>query len=228
MATVVNIFSHTIGRKLIMALTGGFLIIFLIGHLAGNLVLFVEDSQLAFNEYTKFMTTNPFVKVLSYLTYISIILHVIYAIVLGRMNTQARPVRYSYNKPAQSSTWNARSMTLLGLIVLVFLIIHLKSFWFELKFGAVPMMEGTDLKDLHTVVIAAFLYLWYVIIYVLAMAGLAYHLDHGFQSAFQTLGLNHKAYTPVIKSIGRIFAIAVPALFALIPVYVYLTQNNIL
>ena len=90
------------------------------------------------------------------------------------------------------------------------------------------MMEGTDLKDLHTVVIAAFSQWWYVIIYVLAMAGLAYHLDHGFQSAFQTLGLNHKAYTPVIKSIGRIFAIAVPALFALIPVYVYLTQNNIL
>jgi succinate dehydrogenase / fumarate reductase cytochrome b subunit len=228
MATVVNIFSHTIGRKLIMALTGGFLIIFLIGHLAGNLVLFAEDSQLAFNEYTKFMTTNPFVKVLSYLTYISIVLHVIYSVILTRKNRESRPVKYAYNKPAGNSSWNSRNMGLLGLVVLLFLIIHLRSFWFELKFGSVPMMAGTDLKDLHTVVMTAFSELWYVALYVLAMAGLAYHLDHGFQSAFQTLGLNHKAYTPVIKNVGRIFSIAVPAVFALIPIYTYLTQNNII
>ena len=223
MATVNNIFSHSIGRKLIMALTGGFLVLFLTGHLAGNLILLTGDG-LAFNEYAEFMTTSPAVKVLSYLTYLSIILHVVYSIILSRANNSARSVKYAYNKPAKSSIWSSRNMGVLGLIVLLFLVIHMKSFWYEMHFGSLPKMEGTEFKDLYTIVVAAFAQWWYVALYVVAMAGLAYHLIHGFQSAFQTLGLTTSSYTPLIKKIGMAYAIGVPILFAIIPVYMFISQ----
>lgn len=224
MSTVVNIFTHTIGRKLIMALTGLFLILFLSGHVAGNTLLFKDDGGAAFNVYAKFMTTNGFVKILSYTTYLSIILHVVYAIVLTRYNRAARPVPYAFNDRKANSMWSSRNMGLLGTIVLVFLVIHLRSFWAEMHFGSVPMVEidGEQYKNLYLIVQEAFQQLWYVVLYVAAMAGLAYHLSHGFWSAFQTLGLDHKAYTPVIKAVGMAFAIGVPLIFAAMPVFMYI------
>lgn len=225
MATIVNIFSQTIGKKLIMALTGLFLILFLTGHLVGNLILiFVDDGGLAFNEYAKFMTTSPIVKVLSYTTYISIIFHVIFSIVLTMYNRKARPVKYEYNKPSENSVWTSRNMGILGTIILIFLVIHLRSFWYEMHFGGIQMMDGhPDLKDLYPVVTAAFDKAWYVILYVLSMVMLGFHLSHGFQSAFQTLGLNNESYSPLIQKLGLGYAIVVPALFAIIPIYLYFT-----
>ena len=224
MATVVNIFSHTIGRKLIMALTGLFLILFLTGHALGNLLLFANDGGLAFNEYGKFMTTTPIVKVLSYTTYISIILHVIYSLILTRYNQSARPVSYAYQGGDKSSLWSSRNMGILGTLVLIFIVIHLRSFWYEYKFGEIPMMADADLIDLYSVVKEAFSQWWYVLIYVISMIVLGIHLSHGFQSAFQTLGLNHKAYTPVIKNLGLAYSIIIPALFASMPIYMFFSS----
>ncbi len=101
-------------------------------------------------------------------------------------------------------------MGILGTIVLIFLIIHLRSFWYEMKFGDVPMVSyaGVEVRDLYAIMVAAFSEWWYVLLYVLAMAGLSFHLAHGFWSAFQTLGLQHKKYSPLIKNVGLIFAIA--------------------
>lgn len=203
-----------------MALTGLFLILFLVVHLAGNLQLILGTPE-GFNEYTYIMTSSPFIKVASYITYLSVILHVVYAIVLRRINQKARPVRYAYNQPSQNSSWSSRSMLLLGSIVFIFLVLHMGNFWFKYKFGEIGMGAG-GYKDMYTVVKASFEQWWYVLIYVLAMAGLGYHLVHGFQSAFQTLGINHEAYTPTIQKVGVAFAIVVPALFALIPVYMFI------
>ena len=216
--------NSTLGKKLLMALTGLFLITFLIGHLAGNLTLFKADGKDAFNLYAKFMTTNPFIKILSYVTYACIILHVIYSIVLSAYNRKARPVGYKVNKANQNSVWTSRNMGILGTIVLIFIVIHLKSFWYEMHFGSVTTynLDGSPIKDLYGVVNQAFHQLWYVALYVVCMIFLAFHLSHGFQSAFQTLGLNHKKYTPAIKLAGLGFSILVPTLFALIPVYMYL------
>ena len=111
-------------------------------------------------------------------------------------------------------------MTLLGIITLVFIIIHLKSFWYEMHWGAIGN-DSSGNKDLHTIVIAAFKQWWYVLLYVVSMIALAYHLVHGFQSAFQTLGITHPKYTPIIKGLGMMFSIVVPLLFAIIPVYIY-------
>lgn len=214
--------SSTLGKKLIMSLTGLFLIIFLIGHLAGNMQLFVaeNDGGLAFNVYAKFMTSNPAVKLLSYVTYLSILAHVVYSILLTRHNRAARPVGYAMGTKDSQSVWASRSMGILGTFILMFLIIHLKGFWYEMHWGQIGN-DSAGNKDLYTVVKAAYSELWYVAIYVVSMAILAFHLSHGFSSAFQTLGINHKKYTPFIKFLGRAFAIIVPLLFAMIPITMY-------
>ncbi|WP_083925317.1 succinate dehydrogenase cytochrome b subunit [Flexithrix dorotheae] len=216
--------TSSIGRKLMMALTGLFLITFLIIHASGNLQLLANDGGKAFNLYTKFMTTSPIIKTVSYILYTSIIVHVIWAILLTRLNVSARPQKYEYDKLGQSSTWASRSMMLLGTIILIFLVIHMKTFWFVYKFGEIGMVtyDGVEYKDLYTVVVNAFKNPLYTGFYVVSMVFLAFHLAHGFWSGFQTLGLNHKKYTPLIKTVGLIIAIVIPVVFAIQPVYVLL------
>jgi succinate dehydrogenase / fumarate reductase, cytochrome b subunit len=218
-----SLLSSTLGRKLLMALTGLFLILFLVVHLIGNLQLLKDDGGEAFNIYAQFMTSNPLIKIVSYVNYTFILVHVIWAILLSRKNRQARgDVRYAVNK--NSSEWTSRNMGILGTFILLFLVIHLKGFWYEMHWGGIATAnyEGKEVKDLYTVVEAAYGQLWYVGVYVVSMLILAFHLWHGFASAFQTLGLNHLKYNPVIKVVGRAFAIIVPALFALIPIWMFL------
>lgn len=216
--------SSTIGRKFLVALTGLFLILFLIGHVTGNMLLFKDDGGQSFNEYARFMTTNQIVWVLSILTYLSIILHVIYTAILTARNKKARPIGYAVSNARDNSPWTSRNMGVLGTLILIFLVIHLRAFWFEMHYGQIPTVnyEGVgEIKDLYTIVVAAFSQLWYVILYVISMGVLGFHLVHGFRSAFQTLGLHHKKYTPAIEKIAVAFAIIVPTLFALMPLYIY-------
>jgi succinate dehydrogenase / fumarate reductase cytochrome b subunit len=215
--------SSSLGRKLIMALTGLFLCSFLVVHLIGNLQLLAGDASVRFNEYAKFMTTFPLVKFLSYGLYAGFLIHIIDGVMLVMKNREARPVAYKVMKGEANSTWASRNMGLLGTIIFVFLVIHLKSFWYEMHFGAIGV-DTYGNKDLYTVVDAAFSQLWYVILYVVAQIALAYHLLHGFQSAFQTFGLNHAKYTPTIKTIGFVFSILVPAGYAAIPLVMFFTK----
>ena len=223
MSWVTKTLKSTLGRKLIMALTGLFLILFLTGHVSGNLLLFKGDGGEAFNVYAKFMTTNPAVKLLSYLTYISVIGHVIYSIALSKHNKAARPIGYAESNASTNSAWSSRNMGILGTIILVFLAGHMYSFWFQMHWGDVPTVtyEGEIYKNLFSVVSLAFQQLWMVGLYVVAMIFLGFHLSHGFASAFQTLGLNHNKYSPAIKVIGSIYCVLVPILFASMPLYIY-------
>ncbi len=213
-----------------MALTGLFLCLFLAGHLGGNLQLLLktgEEGQQAFNEYAKFMTTFPLVKILSYLTYASVLFHVVDGIVLSIQNKKARSSRYVVEKGRANSKWSSRNMGVLGTIILLFMVSHMQSFWYKMHFGAMPVHNG--IKDLYTVVLEFFsptnsVGIFAVIGYVLAQAALAFHLSHGFQSGFQSLGLNHVKYNGVIEKAGFAFAIVVPTLFATIPVFLYVSQ----
>jgi len=209
-------------KKYWMALTGLFLSLFLVTHLAGNLQLLDSslEGQLKFNAYAKFMTTFPPVKLVSYLLYFSILFHAFDGILLAVQNRKARPVRYAYEKSSANRTWYSGQMALLGTLILVFLVIHMKSFWFEMHWGDIGV-DAAGNKDLYTVVAAAFSQLWYVALYVIMMAVLAFHLMHGFQSAFQSLGVNHPRYTPLIKSVGVFIGVVVPIFFALIPVWMF-------
>jgi succinate dehydrogenase / fumarate reductase cytochrome b subunit len=281
----------SIAKKYWMALTGLFLCLFLVGHLLGNLQLIFstgEEGRRVFNEYAYFMTHNPAIKVLSYLTYFSILFHAIDGIALFVQNKKARPVAYAYSKPSANSSIPSRYMALLGTLVLVFIATHMSNFWWKMKYteeiplhsyfaktdkdfgdttyakvfetkefyysqtGPIPkdtaattvkgldiMVKGTNLKygsgfkDLHTVVLQYFskqnksesgipVGLLGTIFYIFSMAVLGFHLWHGFASAFQSLGLNHPTYTPLIKTFGRAFSVVVPGLFAIIPVFLYL------
>ena len=218
--------TSSLGQKLIMSLTGLFLILFLVIHLAGNLQLLLDDGGQAFNVYTKKMTTSPIIKTVSYGLYAFILIHAIQGLVLWSRNRAARGGRYAVNKvrTVKTNSFAANNMAMLGLLVLVFLGIHMGDFWFKMKFGEVnmvPYADGVEYKNLYEKVEASFSQLWIVAVYVISMIGLGFHLLHGFQSAFQTLGINHKKYTPFIKSLGRVFSIVVPLLFAVIPLYFY-------
>jgi len=212
-------------KKYWMALTGLFLVLFLITHLAGNLQLLdmSPDGRLRFNEYAKFMTTFPVVKAISYVLYASILFHAFDGFLLTIQNRKARPVKYSYGRPGANSAWYARQMAVLGTLVLVFLVIHMKRFWYEMHWGPLGV-DANGNKDLYTVVAAAFSELWYVALYVVMMAVLAFHLLHGFQSSFQSLGLNHPRYMPIIKNVGVFIAVVLPVFFALIPVWMFVNR----
>ena len=230
MATVsVGLFKSSLGRKYLMALSGLFLCTFLIVHCIGNLQLFKDDGGQAFNEYTYFMTHNPLIKIVAYVNYALILLHIINGFILLSANKKARPQAYANVDQSKSSTWSSRNMGILGTLILVFLIVHMRSFWFEMKFGSIQLInyDGSDIayKDMYKIVVEAFTQAWYVALYVICMIALAFHLFHGFQSAFQTFGINHHRYTPVIKVIGvGVFAIIIPALFAAMPLFFLL--NN--
>ena len=223
MKWLVDLFSSSIGRKVVMALTGLFIILFLTVHLIGNLQLLKDDGGEAFNVYAYFMTHNPLIKMVSYVNYAFFLFHIGWALLLTINNRQARGTEGYAVTSSKSSIWSARNMGILGTIILVFLVIHMKDFWGQMHFGEMPTKTYGDneVKDLFTVVGSAFTQWWYVALYCISMVAIAFHLWHGFASAFQTLGLNHMKYNPVISFVGKAFSIVVPALFALIPIVMF-------
>ncbi|MNK22880.1 hypothetical protein D3C87_411620 [compost metagenome] len=263
----------SLAKKYWMALTGLFLCLFLVGHLIGNLQLIFSDA-LHFNQYALFMTTNPAIKALSYLTYISIIFHAIDGILLTVQNRKARPIGYVMNNPSKNTIWASRNMAVLGTVILVFIVTHMVSFWGRMHFdkdmplqtvsinaggmpqefylttdgGYLPVAQiaqkavviknrteffdaGANVKikdgykDLHKITVAFFKDakwgLVATILYTISMIVLGFHLYHGFGSAFQSLGANNPKYNGLIKNFGKAFAIVVPLLFAIIPIYIH-------
>ncbi|WP_306416811.1 hypothetical protein [Fulvivirga maritima] len=138
MSWFTNAISSSLGRKLLMALTGLFLIVFLVVHLIGNFQLLHHDGGQAFNTYARFMTSNPIIKTTSYLLYATFIIHIVWGIGLVVSNKKARPVGYNVSKGSTNSTWSSRNMGLLGTIIFIFLVIHLKNFWYEMHWGRDP------------------------------------------------------------------------------------------
>ncbi len=215
-------FSSTIGKKLVMGFTGLFLILFLFVHCGINCLVFLCDDGELFNKAAHFMGTNFFIRAGEIVLFAALIWHVVQSAIVTRTNAKARPVGYAYNK--NSSPWYSRSMGLLGTLILMFLIIHLAHFWVQSRFVGLDSIkyQGEHYDDLYVLMMETFSNLWVVIIYFLAMISLSYHLLHGFQSAFQTLGINHKKYTPFIKLLGTIYSILIPLLFAIMPIVLYL------
>lgn len=214
--------SSSIGKKVVMGLTGLFLISFLVVHCFLNSLIFVNDEGLLFNAGAHFMATNWLIRAMELVLFLGLILHAVQALRLTLDNKKARPVGYARQNGAANSTWYSRSMGLLGTLLLIFLIIHLAHFWVKSRFTGLPGEDAEGHENLYAVMQVTFQQLWVVVLYCLSMVSLAYHLLHGFQSAFQTLGLNHKKYTPLIKAVGAGFSIVVPLIFAAMPVTMYL------
>lgn len=224
-----GILGSSIAKKYWMALTGIFLITFLIVHVAGNLQLMdlSPEGRDAFNKYTLFMTTFPVIKVVSYVLYFSILFHAIEGLYLVAQNRKARPIKYKAYNESQVSLWSSRNMGLLGTIILAFIVLHMSQFWYTYKWGDIPttMIDGEALRDMSTVVISTFsdpdMGIWMTLIYVIAQVAIGFHLWHGFESFFQSLGISSKKKR-IWQIIGRLFAVIITLLFAIIPIYIYL------
>ncbi len=212
-----------------MALTGLFLCLFLVIHLAGNLQLLLpaERAQIQYNFYSELLTHNIIIKVISYILYASILAHAAYAILLEVKSRAANGRRYAYDRRSQVTPWYRRQMTFLGILLLVFLVVHMKNFWYTYKFGA-PAIDTAGRKDLYTIVATAYSQWWYVLFYVVSMLVLGFHLWHGFFSAFQTIGLYHTKYGRWMKLFGKVFTVAITGGFIIIPIYMYFNQTPVL
>tara|TARA_B100001250_G_scaffold187993_1_gene161525 strand:- start:11 stop:694 length:684 start_codon:yes stop_codon:yes gene_type:complete len=221
-----NYLTSTIFRKVLASLSGLFLVTFLVGHLIGNLQLFIPgiQGQTQFNKYALFMTTNPVVKVLSIITYSAILLHIFITLYLVIQSRRARPIGYAMSSGNSSSGWSSRNMAILGTVILFFLVVHLKSFWYKMHFGEMPyqyLSDGTKIKDLYRVTTIAFQNPYYTFFYVFCMGALSLHLKHGVESAIQTVGLKIPSYENFFKYAAKVVAYSIPAIFASIPIYLY-------
>jgi succinate dehydrogenase / fumarate reductase cytochrome b subunit len=218
-----NILTSSIGKKLMMSLAGLFLVVFLLVHLGINLSLIMADSREPFNKAAHFMGTNIIVKVMEFMLFGGFFLHMIYGVILQLQNWFARPQRYKKENYEQSSFFS-KFMIHTAAIITIFLVIHLFDFYFKAKFfGDIPLViyDGKEYHDLGIMVVEKFKMGGFVIFYIACFLLLSFHLLHGFQSAFQSLGLNHRIYTPIIKTLGILYTIVVSAGFILIPIYIY-------
>jgi succinate dehydrogenase / fumarate reductase, cytochrome b subunit len=214
MSWVTKTLSSSLGRKLIMAVTGLSLIAFLLVHCGINACIFLNDGGHTFNEAAEFMGHNLFIRVAEVGLMAGFIIHIVDGLMLWKSNTDKRPVKYAVVKGEANSTWYSRSMGLLGSLLLIFLVIHLRHFWVVSRFTD----DLTETHSLFNQMQEVFANPFPVALYVLGCISLAYHLLHGFQSAFQTMGWNHPKYTPFIKSLGAGFSILIPLIFAAMPI----------
>lgn len=224
------LFKSSLGKKYLMGLTGLFLISFLVVHCFINSMVFFDPSGTLFNEYAHFMGTNILIRIAEVGLFAGLLLHMIDGLMLFFQNRSARPQKYVYTAHAENITWYSRSMALLGTLLLIFLILHLSHFWVHSRFMTMDKVPHPDFKgdmiDLYGLMKLTFASPFVVAIYVLAQFALGYHLLHGFWSAFQSLGLNHTKYNQAIHTAGTIFAVAVPFIFAMMPIVIYLRATG--
>lgn len=211
-------FTSSIGKKLIMGITGLSLIAFLIVHCYANAQIFLPDGYTKYEEIAHFLGSNPVTRIAEIGLFAGIILHIVQGLMLTAQNRAKRPVNYASYAGHKNSSWYSRSMGLLGTLILLFLVLHLYHFWVPNRYQ--QLMTGQE-KNLYEEMEILFQNLWVVIVYVLGCISLAWHLLHGFWSAFQTLGLSTIKYKKIINGTGVAFSIIVPLIFIAMPLAFY-------
>ena len=208
-------FTSSLGKKYLMGLTGFFLITFLIVHASINATIFYNDDGATFNSFAHFMVQNFFVRFLEIGLFVVFILHSIQGILLWQQNSNARKIKYHVQKYPKEIKWASRYMGWLGTLILLFLIMHLWHFWSGSKnalyFNGPEVNLYQEMKVIFTNPI------WFSL-YMIGLASLLFHLLHGFQSAFQSLGMNHRRWTPIVKGVGIAYSFIIVLLFASMPI----------
>jgi succinate dehydrogenase / fumarate reductase cytochrome b subunit len=224
-------FTSSVGKKFVMGLTGLFLISFLLVHVSINACIFADlpifdsnDNGQMFNKAAHFMGSTVLIRILEIGLFLGLLLHIYQGYMLEVKNRSSRSVGYAVNLGNRGSKWYSRSMGLLGTIILLFLVIHLSHFWVKARFtGLSPVTyNGVEMHDMFGEMKYVFASPLAVLIYVLGCISLAYHLAHGFQSAFRTVGVHNNKYNQLLVSLGYGFSILVSLLFALMPIAVHL------
>lgn len=205
----------SISKKFVMALAGLFLLTFLPLHLFINLMLLKSEPG-PFNTAAHFMATFPVIKVIEIVLIAAILIHISYGVFLQIQNWIARPVGYVSRSKSEISFFS-KFMIWTGASVFTFLVLHFFNFYF-IKLGIV---RGNP-EDFYSVAHSLFKVPAYDIIYLTCFALLGFHLFHAFYSAFQTLGLNHRIWSPVVKVVALIYAVIIPAGFAYISITLWL------
>jgi len=209
----------SLSKKYIMAIAGFFLMSFLVIHLAINLCLLRDDGGEWFNAAAHFMGTNYIIKFFEIFLFAGILIHILFGVILQIKNWMSRPQAYKSSNKSTTSFFS-KYMIYTGLVVFIFLIIHFTNFYF-MKMGWVekPFTLNGDEPDFYKVANALFASNYYSILYIVLITILGFHLNHAFQAAFQTLGINHPVYTPFIKKFGTIYSILIVIGFNIIPIY---------
>lgn len=205
------------GRKIVMALTGLFLVSFLVIHASINALIFYNDGGQTFNVGAHFMGTNPIIRTIEIFLVLGFIIHIVQGFVLWKKNRAARNVGYAVSTRSRAS-WYSRSMALLGTLILLFLIVHTSNFWIPNRTNQI--LHGEELP-LYNLMLEKFSRPWEVLFYLAGCFSLFWHLLHGFRSAFQSLGLNNRRYDPLIGFVGTAFSVVVPTVLAMMPVSMY-------
>ncbi len=216
MNKISSFYTSSVGRKIVMGLTGFFLCSFLVVHLYINLFLLGKDGS-TFNVYAEFMATYPLIRPLEIILFAGFLLHAFVGGWLWIANRLARPVKYAVNRPGENSALSSRLAFWTGAFVFVFLVIHVNTFFVGSRFFP-------DGRTMYDRVHEAFQSPLYVAFYMVALAFLGYHLKHGVQSAFQTFGLKHRKYEPLINAIAVVFWLLIPIAFAVLPLYFLLAH----
>jgi succinate dehydrogenase / fumarate reductase cytochrome b subunit len=221
-----ELFTSSIGKKWVMALTGLFLISFLVVHAGINACIWANDGGRMFNNAAHFMGSTVVIRVMEVGLFIGIFIHIIQGYVLTLQNQSKRKKGYAVPMGNKGSKWYSRSMGLLGTILLLFFILHWYHFWIPSRFTGVEevVLPGSE-KKLHNVfglMQVTFSQLWVVIIYVFACFSLCWHLIHGFQSAFRTIGVSNSRYVSLITNFGIGYSVIICIVFAMMPVSMYL------
>ncbi len=212
-------------RKTILAGTGLFLCIFLIVHLSANCILLLPEDMARemYNAYSKTLRDSPIIKAVAYLLYLSILFHVIYAILITIGNRKSKPQKYEVNNARENSTWTSQNMGLIGTMILLFIIVHLANFWARIKLGMgeSPGIDAMGNIDVYQVTYSLFQNIYYVIFYTVLMIPLGLHLNHGLKSGFMTLGFYHKNGLRTLAKVSLIYAAIMAIGFGIIPFIVY-------
>ena len=208
-----------------MSITGLFLIAFLVVHCSANVLTLVPDGGLTFNAFASWLEHNIIIRTIEYVLFAAFIVHILQSITITIHNNKARPEKYAVTPKDATSTWASRNMGILGTIIFIFLVIHMRDLFWDLRFHEEKLSRDVNGNiDLNSQVVALFSLLPYTLIYVVAMLALGYHLWHGFPSSFRTLGLTHSKYTPAIIFVGKVYTIVITGIFIIIPIFWYVKQ----
>ncbi len=227
-----SLFCSSIGKKMLMGLSGIFLMLFLVIHLLLNSFLLIPDGGEMFNAGAHFMATNPIIAVIEPILAIGFLVHIIYGALLTLQNRNARgSARYASGNKTTGVTWASKNMFILGSVILAFLVLHIAHFWVKMKLTGDPLLDPitisiagvpTLVENAYALVNETFKYLWIVVVYIVAGIGLALHLSHGFWSSLHSIGFNNDIWRKRLTIVGNIYAWVVGLGFASIALFQYL------
>jgi len=218
MKWLINLFTSSIGKKITMALTGLFLISFLLVHMSINALIFYNDGGEIFTIGAHFMATNIIIRTIEIFLVLGFIIHIIQGLWIWKQNRDARPVQYAYATVTPNVTWYSRSMALLGTLLLLFLVVHTSNFWIP---NRVNQFKFGEELPLYEMMIEKFQNPIEVVIYVFGCFTLFWHLFHGFKSALTSLGISHPKWNPTLAFLGNSFSIVVPLVLVMMPISIY-------